>query len=220
MRLLLIEDDQMLGKALKNALESNNYVTDWVDDFESSCTALKTAEFDAILLDINLPDKSGLEILKNLRAKKNYTPVLILTADSSIQQKVDGLDFGADDYLAKPFDLNELLARVRSILRRAKGRASSILSYQNITLDSLSHVVTKNNETIFLPPKEFLILQSLLDNIGKVISRSKLESQLYSWDNSVESNAVEVHIHHLRKKLGQDFIKTIRGVGYIISATK
>jgi two-component system response regulator QseB len=216
MRVLLVEDDQMLGKAVKNVLEINSYVVDLVDDAESCETALKTTNFDMILLDINLPDKSGLEILRSLRSKKNLTPVLILTARDLVTQRIEGLDLGADDYLTKPFDLNELLARIRSITRRAGGNLSPVISHRDIALDTVSYSVTKDGKKIETSPKEFFILKLLLENLGKVVSRVKLEDSLYSWENSVESNAVEVHIHHLRKKFGTDLIKTIRGIGYLI----
>ncbi len=216
MRLLLVEDDLMLGKAIKNALESEYNVVDWVMDFTSCDAALKTTTFEAILLDINLPDKSGLEILKNLRFKKNSTPVLIITARDSVSQKVEGLDLGADDYLAKPFDLDELFARIRSVVRRGKGVATPLLTHSNIELNSIAHTVTQNGNRVELSPKEFAILKLLLENLGKVISRNHLENLLYSWDDSVESNAIEVHIHHLRKKLGSSLVKTIRGAGYVV----
>ena len=217
MRILLVEDDQMLGKAVKSAIESVYDVIDWVTDLDSCQTALKTTNFDLILLDINLPDGSGLDILKNLRSKKKSTAVIILTARDSVINKVEGLDLGADDYLIKPFDLDELFARMRSVARRIAGNnASSTISYNDIILNSAAHTVFKAGKKIDLSPKEFCIFEALLKNSGKVISRARLEESLYSWDNSVESNAVEVHIHHLRKKLGQNIIKTTRGIGYII----
>lgn len=216
MRILLVEDDLMIGKAIKNALEDERDVVDWVTDGESCEAALKTTKFEIVLLDINLPEKSGLEILKNLRFRKDLTPVLILTARDSVLQKIEGLDLGADDYMSKPFDLDELLARIRSLVRRSKGIANSVLTYRGIDLNSLSHSVTNNQNKVDISPKEFAILKYLLENLGKVTSKSRLEELLYSWEDGVESNAVEVHIHHLRKKFGRDLIKTIRGVGYIV----
>lgn len=216
MRILLLEDDLMLGKAIKNALESCNYVADWVTNFEDCEAALKTTNFEIVLLDINLPQRSGLDILKNLRLAKNPIPVLILTARDSVAQKIEGLDLGADDYLPKPFHIDELFARIRSLARRSKGVASSLLQHGDITLNTLNYSVVAGSKKIELPPKEFTILKFLLENIDKVVSRARLEELLYSWDNSVESNAVEVHIHHLRKKFGKDLIKTVRGFGYII----
>lgn len=217
MKILLAEDDSMLGRTIKNALESENNVVDLVTDGEMCEIALSTSQFEILLLDINLPIKSGLEVLKTLRKKKNPIPVLILTARDSVMQKIEGLDLGADDYLVKPFDLDELMARIRSLTRRSKGISSAILSHKNITIDPAAHKVTKDGKIVEdLSPKEFIILKILLENSGKVKSRAHLEELLYSWDDSVESNAVEVYIHHLRKKLGTSLIKTIRGVGYVI----
>lgn len=216
MRILLVEDDIMLGKAIKTALENENNVVDLMVDADSCEAALKTTTFEIILLDINLPDKSGLEILKNLRLQKNSTPVLILTARSAVSQKIEGLDLGADDYLTKPFDLEELFARIRSLVRRSKGIAVSTLTCGSVEMDSASHLVTNNKVKVELSPKEFSILKLLMENAGKVVSKARLEELLYSWDDTVESNTIEVHIHHLRKKLSQDLIKTIRGVGYVV----
>ncbi len=215
MRILLAEDDAMIGKAIKNALENDNHVVDWMADGDLCEAALDTAEFGIIILDINLPKKSGLEILKNLRRKKNRTPVLILTARNSVSQKIEGLDLGADDYLTKPFDLDELFARIRSLVRRSHGIADPVLSCGEIMLDVAKHLVTKNQIKIDLSPKEFAILKLLLENAKKVVSRTRLEDLLYSWDDAVESNTIEVHIHNLRKKVGQNFIKTVRGAGYL-----
>ncbi|MBU6140324.1 MAG: response regulator [Proteobacteria bacterium] len=216
MRILVVEDDPMLGKAIKNALENENNVVDLVTDGESCESALATASFDIVILDINLPDKSGLEVLRKLRTEKNLVPVLVLSARSSISQKIEGLDFGADDYLAKPFELSELLARIRSLVRRSKGIAAPILSYEDLELNPAKHSVSKAGMLLEISPKEFAILKTLLENLGKVVSKSRLENLLYSWDNAIESNAIEVHIHHLRKKIGQNFIKNIRGVGYLV----
>lgn len=216
MRIILVEDDQMLGKAIKSALENEGNVVDWLHDIESCKAALKTTKFEILLLDINLPDGSGLDLVKKLRLQKNNLPILILTARYQLWQKVEGLDLGADDYLAKPFDLEELLARIRSLVRRSKGVSSPIINHKNVTLNPINHSVFLGKNKIEISPKEFQILKMLLENINKVISRVKLEELLYSWEDSVESNAVEVYIHHLRKKLGTNFIATIRGVGYII----
>ena len=206
----------MLAKTIKNALEDDGNVVDAVMDSEDCEAALATTKFEIVVLDINLPKKSGLEILRSMRLRQDFTPVLILTARDSVTQKVEGLNLGADDYLAKPFDLDELLARIRSIVRRSKGIATATLSYNNIELNTLNHTVSQNGEKVDLTPKEFALLKLLLENINKVISRSRLEELLYSWDDSLESNALEVYIHYLRKKLGTSLIKTIRGVGYII----
>lgn len=216
MRILLVEDDLMLGKAVKDSLENQNYVVDWVTDCELCELAIRNTKFEIILLDINLPDKSGLDILRNLRAKKNSVPVLILTSRDGVFQKIEALDLGADDYLSKPFVVEELFARIRSLVRRSKGIATSTITCGDLELNPASFTVTKNNNKISILPKEFNILKTLLEEAGKVVSKSRLEEILYSWDDSVESNTVEVYIHHLRKKLGQDLIQTIRGVGYTI----
>jgi two-component system response regulator QseB len=216
MRILLVEDDFMLAKTIKNALEDEANVVDAVTDCEDCETALATTKFEVVILDINFPKKSGLEILKSMRLRKDFTPVLILTARDSVAQKIEGLNLGADDYLAKPFDLEELLARLRSLVRRSKGIASATLVCKNIELNPLNHTIYRDGEKIDLTPKEFALLKLLLENADKVISRSRLEELLYSWDDSLESNALEVYIHFLRKKLGSDLIKTIRGAGYII----
>jgi two-component system response regulator QseB len=216
MRILLVEDDIMLGETVKQAINQENYVVDLVTNGEMCEAAIATTNFDLILLDINLPDKSGIDILRDLRKAKNNIPVLILTARDSITQKIEGLNSGADDYLVKPFDLDELLARINALSRRSKGIASPTLIHKKIELNPINHKFTQNNIEIELSPKEFAIIKSLMENIGKVISKDSLENILYSWDNSAESNTVEVHIHHLRKKIGKDIIKTIRGIGYII----
>jgi DNA-binding response OmpR family regulator len=209
MRILLLEDNPMLAKAIKNALENERHVVDLVTDFEECQTALKTTEFEILLLDINLPGKSGLEVLKNLRLNKNPIPVLIITARDSVAQRIEGLDLGADDYLSKPFNLDELFARIRGI-------SSGTLIYKNIELNPANCSVLVSGKKIDLSVKEFTILEFLLKNVDKIISRSRLEELLYSWDETVESNAVEVHIHHLRKKIDKNLIKTIRGLGYIV----
>lgn len=216
MRILLVEDDLMLGKAVKQAIEQENFVVDLVENASLCEAALATTKFDIILLDINLPDKSGLELLSEIRNSKINTPILILTARDTVLQKIDGLNKGADDYLVKPFDLDELVARINALVRRSKGVVSPVINYKNISINPIKHKLTKDGKVIDLSPKEFSILKVLMENIGKVVSKNSLENNLYSWDDSVESNAVEVHIHHLRKKIGQNIIKTIRSIGYII----
>jgi DNA-binding response OmpR family regulator len=216
MRILLVEDDIMLGRTVKEAIEQEHYVVDLVGDAMMCEAAIATTNFDLILLDINLPDKSGIEILKNLRKNKNNIPVIILTARDSINQKIEGLNSGADDYLVKPFDLEELLARINALARRSKGISSPTLIYGKLELNPFSHKFTNNKVEIDLSPMEFAIMKSLMENIGKVLSKDSLENILYSWNESIESNTIEVHIHHLRKKIDKNIIKTIRGVGYII----
>lgn len=218
MRILIVEDDLTLGKLIKIALENQRYIVDWVNDDSECLSAIKSTDYEIIILDINLPDKSGIEILQIMRSLKNYTPVLILTALNSAMQKVNGLDAGADDYLTKPFDLSELLARIRSLTRRRKGViVENILTLRNLELDSSTHQVLLDKKIIELSVKDFSILKLLLENSGKVISKNRLENLLYNWDDSIESNTIEVHIHNIRKKIGPDFIKTIRSVGYKIT---
>jgi two-component system response regulator QseB len=218
MRILIVEDDLTLGKLIRIALENQRYIVDWVIDDSEFFSAIKSTHYEIIILDINLPDKSGIEILKIMRSLKNHTPVLILTALNSAMQKVNGLDAGADDYLTKPFDLSELLARIRSLTRRSRSViAENILTLRNLELDSSKHQVFLDKKIIELSVKDFSILKLLLENCGKVISKNRLENLLYNWDESIESNTIEVHIHNIRKKIGHDFIKTIRSVGYQIS---
>jgi two-component system response regulator QseB len=216
MRLLLVEDDEMLGDAIRAGLVQDGYTVDWMKDGVSAEAALKAEHFDLVVLDLGLPRRTGLEVLKTLRAADNPIPVLILTARDTVSDRVLGLDSGADDYFVKPFDMDELNARIRALLRRSSGRASPQLAYKSLTLDPVSHIVTDNGTPVELSAREFIILQTLLENQGKVMSKNRLEQVLYGWNQEVESNTVEVYIHHLRKKLGNELIQTIRGVGYMI----
>lgn len=216
MRVLLVEDDELLGDALKSGLKQEGYTIDWLKDGQSGENALKDNEFDLMVLDIGLPKKSGLEVLKQIRSEGVDIPVLILTARDSVKDRVEGLDSGADDYLVKPFDLDELCARLRVLQRRHAGRSEPTIQHKNIALDPAAHRVLLNNEPVNLSVREFALLQHLLENIGRVIPRVRLEEKLYGWDSEVESNSLEVFIHHLRKKLGTDLIRTVRGVGYMI----
>lgn len=216
MRVLLVEDDLMLGEVMQSALRQHKLATDWLKLGKDAINACKSEIFDLLILDLGLPDIDGLEVIKTLRKSGNDVPILILTARDDISEKIIGLDSGADDYLIKPVDLNELLARIRALTRRSAGRSESVLSYKNVTLNSTTREVSVNNTQISLSVKEFSILEILLQNIGRVISKNKLEQSLYSWGYEPDSNALEVHIHYLRKKLGNDFIKTLRGVGYVI----
>jgi len=215
MRLLLAEDDDLLGDGLCVGLKQAGYTVDWVRDGAAAINALHDKSFELLVLDLGLPKKSGMEVLKELRSGGNNIPVLILTALDRIEQRVAGLDGGADDYLIKPFDLNELCARLRVLQRRHAGRATAVLCYKDITLDPSAHTVIYKSKSINLSHHEFVVLQYLLENIGRVVSRSKIEEVLYGWDG-VESNSMEVFIHHLRKKFGSQLIKTVRGVGYVI----
>lgn len=216
MRLLLVEDDEPLGDALRVGLTQDGYTVDWLRDGEAASAALRTEPYELVILDLGLPRKSGIEVLKQLRARGESVPVLILTARDTVSDRVRGLDTGADDYLVKPFDLDELCARLRALLRRRGGRATIQIRHGDIVLDPAAHSVTSEGEPVELSPREFAVLQMLLENRGRALSRHRLEESLYSWDSEVESNAVEVYVHHLRKKLGANLIRTIRGVGYIV----
>jgi DNA-binding response OmpR family regulator len=216
MRLLLVEDDPLLGDGIRTGLGQDDYTVDWFKEARSAEAALKSEDYDLMVLDLGLPDKSGLEVLKQLRSQGNDLPVLILTARDAVSDRVAGLDGGADDYMIKPFDLDELSARLRALLRRRSGRARSEIRHGEIVLDPVAHSVSLAGQTVDTSPREYAVLHMLLENQGKVMSRSRLEDGLYSWDGEVESNAIEVYIHHLRKKFGSSLIRTIRGVGYII----
>jgi len=216
MRLLLVEDDEILGDGLVEGLKMEGYAVDWLTNGKLADEALKLNSYELIVLDLNLPDMEGLDILKALRARKDETPVMVLTAKDTVPDRVEGLDSGADDFVIKPFELDEVCARLRALARRNEGRSVPNIEYKGIVLDPAAHQVTWNDEKVDLSQKEFEILSFLMGNIGKVISRARLEESLYSWDSDVESNTVEVHIHHLRKKLDPSIIRTVRGVGYII----
>lgn len=215
MRLLLAEDDDLLGDGLCVGLKQEGYTVDWVRDGAAAINALQDESFELVVLDLGLPKKSGMEVLKQLRSSGNNIPILILTALDRVEHRVAGLDGGADDYLVKPFDLNELCARLRVLQRRSVGRSAPVISYKDIVLDPAAHEVIYQGDKIALSHHEFVVLQYLLENIGRVMSRSKIEEVLYGWDG-VESNSMEVFIHHLRKKFGSQLIKTVRGVGYVI----
>lgn len=216
MRLLLVEDDKSLGEGIQAGLKQNNYAVDWVQDGDAADHALRTGEYELVVLDLGLPKRSGLDVLKHFRARGATTPVLILTARDTVDDRVRGLDMGADDYLIKPFDLDELAARIRALTRRHSGRSTPVITHGNLTVDPASHTVTKDGTVVDISPREFNVLQAMLENAGRVVSRARLEESLYSWNEEIESNAIEVHIHHLRKKLGNELIRTIRGVGYIV----
>ncbi len=222
MRVLLVEDDELLGDGVRNGLIQYGYTVDWVKDGQSAKQAIlnESENFDFVVLDIGLPKMSGLEVLKSMRSKNIATPVVILTAKDSIEDQIIGLDAGADDYIAKPFDLDALCARMRALQRRTTSRADPILTYDTISLDPASHTVHVNDELINISRREFALLQKLLENPGRVLSREHLTSTLYGWGDDVDSNALEVHIHNLRKKFGTKLIRTIRGVGYMVDKEK
>ena len=214
MRLLLVEDDPMIGESLGEGLRAECYAVDWVRNGHDAELALAGFAYDLMLLDLGLPGKQGMEVLRATRARGGDLPVLIITARDGTPARVEGLDAGADDYLVKPFDLDELLARVRALLRRRVSRTRSVIEHGALTLDLASHEATFEGEPVKLPPRAFALLRILLDHPGVVLSKRQLEDKLYAWDSEVESNTVDVYIYQLRKKFGADFIKTVRGVGY------
>ncbi len=216
MRVLLVEDDPMIAKGLATALRQDGYAVDGVSDGRHAAEALRTESFDIVLLDLGLPGRDGLEVLRELRGRGDPTPVIIVTARDDIRNRIDGLDAGADDYIIKPFDLDEIAARMRSVLRRAAGRGDPCIRHRGISLNPVTHAVERDGAPILLSAHEFSVLEALLQRPGAVLSRAQLEDRLYGWSDSIESNAVEVYIHALRRKLGSDCIRTLRGVGYFI----
>ena len=216
MRVLLVEDDRMIAQGLQTALRQEGYAVDGVSDGRSAAEALRTARFDLVLLDLGLPQRDGIEVLRELRGRGDSTPVIIVTARDDVQNRVAGLDAGADDYIVKPFDLDEVGARMRSVLRRAAGRGDPCIEHRGISLNPLTHAVERDGVPVVLSAHEFSVLEALLQRPGAVLSRAQLEDRLYGWSDPIESNAVEVYIHGLRRKLGSDSIRTLRGVGYFI----
>ncbi|MFO1379676.1 MAG: response regulator transcription factor [Chitinivorax sp.] len=216
MRILLIEDDELLGDGIEAGLKQAGYAVDWVRDGIAGELALVNEHYDAAVVDINLPRQSGLEVLKKRRAQHDATPILLLTARDSVHDRVTGLDSGADDYLIKPFALAELTARLRALTRRGSGRSNPTIVHGTLTLDPAAHQVHQDGCEVALSPREFSLLELMLEKRGHVLSKAQLESALYGWGEEVESNSVEVHIHHLRRKLGSELIRTLRGVGYMI----
>jgi two-component system response regulator QseB len=215
-RVLLVEDDQNLGDGVQAGLVQAGFGVDWAKTCGEGELALAANQYEALVLDLGLPDASGLTLLRSLRGGKNFLPVLILTASDTLADKVRGLNAGADDYLVKPFELDELTARLRALLRRSHQRTSDLITRKGLELDPAARVVRLDGEPVDLPAREFTLLESLLEHQGRVLTRMQLEQSLYGWNSEVESNAIEVHVHHLRKKLGADLIKTIRGVGYMV----
>jgi two-component system OmpR family response regulator/two-component system response regulator QseB len=219
MQILFVEDDIALAEALTESLQHEGFVVNHLAKGELAINAVKTELPDIVILDLGLPDIDGTDVLKAIRKLSADVPVLILTARSSIEDKIIGLDLGADDYLAKPFEVDELLARLRVFERRASTSKHAALTIGDVTLDSASHQVTSAHSVIELSRREFMVLKALMENAGRVQTRESLESKLYSWGEEVASNTIEVHIHHLRKKLPKHFIQTLRGIGYIIKLT-
>ncbi len=216
MRILVVEDDRLLGDGIRAALQKSGETADWVTSAEDAWHTLQLEHFDCLLLDLGLPGMDGLEMLRKLRRSGNELPVLILTARDAIEDRIAGLDAGADDYLLKPFDLSELKARLRAVTRRYKGYSDTLLTLGELQIDAQAQSVKYKGETVTLSRREYGLLQTLAENAGRILSRDRLEETLYGWGAEVESNTLEVHIHHLRKKLEPSLIRTVRGVGYMI----
>lgn len=219
MRLLIVEDDRLLGDAVQAGLTQAGFAVDWVCDglaAENALAGQQASDYAAMVLDLGLPRRDGLTVLQGIRQRGNRLPVLILTARDTIEDRILGLDSGADDYLLKPFDMGELLARLRALIRRAEGKATPRLEVSGIVLDPAAHTVSVDGSPIDLTAKEFALLHTLMLNAGRVLSRQQLEQHLYSWNDETGSNTIEVYVHHLRRKLGSDLIRNMRGIGYLI----
>lgn len=216
MRILLAEDDPLLGDGLRAGLRQMGFQVDWVRDGEAAEKELQAQPYAAAVLDLGLPLKDGMAVLASVRQKGLSLPILVLTARDAVHDRIKGLDVGADDYVVKPIDLNELAARLRALVRRAHGQPKELLRVQDVTIDTAARSVTQGASTISLSTREFDLLHALMLNAGRVMSREQLEQHLYSWGQEVDSNAVEVHVHHLRKKLGSQLIQTVRGIGYML----
>jgi two-component system OmpR family response regulator/two-component system response regulator QseB len=220
MRFLLVEDDRMIGDSLRAALRMEGHAVDWVRDAAAAESTLASEAFDLVLLDLGLPQGDGLQVLRGLRARGNATPVIVLTARDGPGDRVAGLDAGADDYLVKPFELDELGARIRAVLRRQSGRAMPLLAHGGVTLDPATRQVHRDGQAVLLSAREYAVLELLMQRPGAVLSRAQIEDRLYGWGEEIESNAVSVYVHQLRKKLGPEFIRSMRGVGYFLDSGK
>lgn len=216
MRLLLVEDDLMIGEAVLDALRSEHYAVDWVRDGVMADTALRTESYDLVLLDLGLPKRDGLGVLRSLRERHQTMPVLVATARDAIGDRIAGLDAGADDYVVKPYDTDELLARIRALIRRSAGRGEPVFSHKGVALNPATREASVNGEPVSLSAREWAVLEPLLARPGVVFSRAQIEEKLYGWKDDISSNAVEVYVHGLRKKLGSELIQTVRGLGYVV----
>jgi DNA-binding response OmpR family regulator len=216
MRILLVEDDAMIGKAVLDVLRTEHYAVDWVRDGSAADAALMAERYDLVLLDLGLPKADGLSVLRALRSRRDAVPVLVATARDAVGDRVAGLDAGADDYIVKPYDTDELLARVRALLRRSAARGDPLITHKGVELNPATREASVNGHPLSLTPREWALLEPMLQRPGVVFSRAQLEQKLYSWKDEVSSNAVEVYVHGLRKKLGADFIRTVRGLGYVV----
>ena len=219
MRLLLVEDDPMIGEAVQDLLRAEHYAVDWARDGDAADTALRTQTYDLVLLDIGLPRRDGLTVLRDLRTRKDRTPVVVATARDAVAQRIEGLDAGADDYVLKPYDLDELLARIRALLRRAAGRAEPVYEHKGVCINPATREATVHGVPVVLSAREWAVLEPLIARPGMVLSRQQLEDKLYGWGDEVSSNAVEVYVHGLRKKLGAEVLLNVRGVGYLVPKT-
>ena len=218
MRLLLVEDDDSLGAGIRDALERSRYLVEWVRDGALGLEALRSGSFDLAVLDLGLPRLDGMQVLRQAREAGVRTPVLVLSARDTTTQRIGGLDAGADDYMVKPFDIDELLARLRVIERRHRGAVANLVTHGDLEIDTAAMSVRLRGQTVALQRREFLLLRKLIDHAGQVMSRQQLEESIYGWDGDVESNALEVHVHNLRRKLYPGLIRTVRGVGYVVDA--
>jgi two-component system OmpR family response regulator len=216
MRLLLVEDDPMIGEALLDLLRSERYAVDWVRDGAMADTALRSERYDLALLDLGLPRRDGLEVLRALRARGDRLPVLVATARDAVADRVAGLDAGADDYVVKPYDTDELLARIRALIRRGEGQAGPVFSHRGVTLNPATHEAAQDGRPVVLSAREWAVLEPMIARPGVVFSRTQLEEKLFGWKDDVSSNAVEVYIHGVRKKLGAELVQTVRGLGYLV----
>jgi len=217
MRILLVEDDPMLGDALRTSLKQEGFTTDWARDAEEAELALATGDYSFLLLDLGLPGKGGFVLLEELRRNANQIPVIILTARDAVPDRIRGLDAGADDYLVKPFDPDELAARIRALHRRRAGRAAPLIEHGSLVLNPATRELFRHGKRVYLSAREYVILAALMERPGTLLSRASLEERIYGWGEEIESNAVEVHIHNLRKKIGAETIRTVRGVGYMLA---
>ena len=216
MRLLLVEDDAMIGEAVLQVLRAEHYAVDWVRDGAMADAALKSEHYDLVLLDLGLPKRDGLDVLRALRQRGSALPVLVATARDGVADRIAGLDAGADDYVLKPYDIDELLARIRALLRRSAGRGEPVFEHKGVSLNPATREATLDSQPVSLSAREWAVLEALIARPGAVLSRAQLEEKLFSWKDDISSNAVEVYIHGVRKKLGNDFIQTVRGLGYVV----
>lgn len=216
MRLLLVEDDTMIGESVLQVLRAEHYAVDWVRDGSVADDTLRSEHYDLVLLDLGLPKRDGLEVLRRLRARHDAVPVLVATARDAVGDRIAGLDAGADDYVVKPYDIDELLARIRALLRRSAGRGEPVFEHKGVKLNPATREASLHGQPVSLSAREWAVLEPLLARPGMVLSRAQLEEKLFSWKDDVSSNAVEVYIHGVRKKLGADFIQTVRGLGYLV----